>query len=344
MSKQMPLTDALTFLRALNDERAAPDDALARLSQLKTAHPDVRFDLLWQEEPVAKRFTFDLLLTEPESGTVSLSLTPDDGVPLPLLGAQRWKEMEVVRVDGRSLWMYEAAPLLDAFWDESRIHRRILDFCILRRELENSPDAVPLSDADLKRAVDDFRRERGLEDEEATKRWLTENGLTLGGLEHWLEHLHDIRGVRQRAIGARAEAVFNEAPGRFDRIWLVAFPTKHAADAVAEIRRGAAFYSVAERALAQSKDRQRSSRSILFETMFRTDVVSSEPLEEGSVVVADLGGAGPYVVAIRGIEPATWDAPTRDHVEEKLFAEWLSERRARAHVVWNWGTGNIDED
>lgn len=133
--------------------------------------------IVWAEQVFASRFEYDLLIGHPTLGTVSLGLTPRDGVPFPLRGVQRWGEMEVVRVNHRSLSMYEVAPMRDPYWGEARIYQRIVDYCIVRRELEVHD--FPVADDELQRGVDEFRRQRGLDTPEATERWLTEHGLTL---------------------------------------------------------------------------------------------------------------------------------------------------------------------
>lgn len=335
MSDEIPLAPALDYLVHLATENASPEDAVERVKALRAAHPGLDWQVVWAEQVFASRFDYDLLIGHPTLGTVSLGLAPKDGVPFPLRGVQRWAEMEVVRVNHRSLSMHETAPMLDAFWGEARISQRIVDYCIVRRELEVHD--FPIADDELQRGVDGFRRERGLDTPEATERWLIEHGLTLGRLEGWIEHGLRTVALRHHLVGAAAEAAFRRDPAAFDELRCAAFFSSDADARVAEIRRGASFFEVAERALAGRRDEERSARSILFETVRRADVEASEPVTAG-VFAAQLHASGPYVTLVRSIAPATWEG-ARAAIEDRLFAAWLAEQRQKATVEWNWGAG-----
>jgi putative peptide maturation system protein len=337
MTAPSVLESGLALLKDLASHRAQPPEALACLGQLRAEHPGVALELVWEEEAAEARYHYDLLIVQPGEGTLSLSLTADDGVPFPLRGLQKWKEMEVVRVDGRSLWMFEAAPLLDPLWGEARIHDRLIELCLLRRELETHP--VRISDQELQAAVDELRRTRALDTAEATERWLADHGLTLAGLEELLDYELAVKAVRRRVLGDRAHEVFLAEPSRYDAIFVLALPDKDAPALAAEVRAGSAFYSVAERVLAGRAEGSRPDRSLLFESLHRADIAADAPLEPGAVLSARLRGTGPYLILVRQVSPAAWNEATRRAIEDVLFQEWLRERRQRAHIEWNWGRG-----
>ena len=133
------LHEAADLLEQLANDRCDPHDALARIATLRERRPGCRVELLWDEEPALERFHFDVLVGRPGGGTWSLSLAADDAVPFALRGLQRCKEMEVVRVNGRALWMRDAAVLLGALWEGADVQRRIVEHCILREELAAHP-------------------------------------------------------------------------------------------------------------------------------------------------------------------------------------------------------------
>jgi putative peptide maturation system protein len=335
VSDKIPLDAALDYLVRLATDNASPDDAIERIKVLRAEHAGIDWEVVWAEQVFGARFDYDLLIGHPTLGTVSLGLTARDGVPFPLRGVQRWAEMEVVRVNHRSLSLYEAAPMLDPYWGEARIYQRIVDFCIVRRELEVHD--LPVADDELQRGIDEFRRRRGLDTPDATERWLTEHGLTLDRLEAWIEHDLRTAALRHHLVGATAEAAFRQDPSAFDELRCAAFFSSDADAWVSEIRRGTSFFEVAERALAGRRDDERSARSILFETLRRADVEASEALTVG-VFAAQLHGAGPYVTSIHSISPAAW-ADARTEIEERLFATWLAGQRQKATIEWNWGAG-----
>jgi putative peptide maturation system protein len=324
-SDRVPLEPCLAFLRSLDG--VAPDEAIERLRALR-AELAIPIELIWEREPALDRFEYELVLGAPGSGTISLAWSPEAGaVPFAMRGLQRLQELQLVRVDGRSLWMHEASVLLDAFWGEAAIRRRIIDFCILRRELEAKPYRAATEA--LQEAMDEFRRARGLDSADETAVWLDIHGLTLPELEDRLEADLARDTLRREKVGAQAEAEFTRAPERWDEIRVAAFPAGDAEALARAIREGASFFELAKRGKVR--------RTILCETFRRRDIDAEAPLENGSVLAARLASAGPYVVAVEEVTRARWDDRTRVAVEEALFRRWLDDAAARALIEWNWG-------
>jgi putative peptide maturation system protein len=336
VSRRGALDDAHATLAALAAVRAPPADALTGLATLRAAHPEWSWDLVWDEEPAAERFHYELLIGVPSSGTVALGLTPPDAVPFPLRGLQRWKEMEVARVDGRAVWMHEVTALFDPLWGEADLHRQIVEHCVIRRALEAMPDEV--TDDALQAAVDAFRAAHGLDTAAATEAWLAEHGITLAELEAGLEGQLRLPRLRREVTSGAAD-VFSADPARYDEIQLVAFPAADAVALAAEVRAGTGFYAIAERELGRRRDAASASRSVVFATHRRRDLASDEAVVEGSVAAVRIHGAGPYVAWIRAVAPARWSDATAAAIEADLFAAWLAERRRAARVEWNWGRG-----
>jgi putative peptide maturation system protein len=324
-SDRVPLEPCLAFLRSLDG--VSPDQAIERLRGLR-AELGIAIELMWEREPALERYEYELVLGAPDASTISLAWAPQAGaMPFAMRGMQRMQEGQLVKVDGRSLWMHEAVVLLDPFWAEAPIRRRIVDYCILRREREARPYRAGVEE--LQRAVDEFRRTRGLDSAEKTAAWLDSQGLSLADLEDRLEAELARDAIRRDKVGARAEAEFARAPDSWDEIRLAAFPAADADELAGAIREGAAFFEVARRCEGR--------RTILVETFRRRDIAAEPPLETGSVLAARLAGAGPYVVAVEKVMPARWDDRTRGAVEEALFRGWLDDAASRAHIEWNWG-------
>jgi putative peptide maturation system protein len=324
-SARAPLERCLAFLRSLDG--VAPDEAIERLRALR-AELGIPLELLWDREPALGRVEYELVLGAQGAGTISLGWTAEAGaVPFAMRGMQRMQEGQLVRVDGRSLWMHEAVVLLDPFWGEAPIRRRIIEFCILRRELEDRPYRAGAEE--LQRAMDEFRRARGLDSAEATTAWLDGQGMSLAELEDRLEAELARDAIRRDKVGAAAESAFARAPAGWDEIRVAAFAAADAEALARSIRQGAGFFEVARRGEGR--------RTVLFETIRRRDVEAEGPLETGTVVAARLAGAGPYVVSVEGVSRARWDQPTRVAVEEDLFRNWLAGEESRARIEWNWG-------
>ena len=316
-----------------------PDDALERLRSLRAAHPHASFELVWEPD-YAGRPRYDLLVGAPNEPTATLSLTPQEAVPFAMRGAQRWPESQLVSVDGRRVFVHEAMLAIDAIWNETRLLDRLVDMCIVGRELEREP--VDIDDDALQAAVDRFRTERGLFDASEAEAWLSSRGMGLHDLERALTRELSVLELRRRLVGAEAEASFGADPRRWDRVALAAFAADdygHAVACVEALRAGEPWLALAERVLTARGDEARASRTILFESVWRgrVETLGGFGLGDSMYLAARIEGRGPYVVQVRTIEPAVWNDSTREAIEQELFTAWLARARAAAHVEWNWG-------
>lgn len=156
-----------------------------------------------------------------------------------------------------------------------------------------------------------------------------------------------LRELRRRLVGASAAAMIDVDARTFDSFAVAAFPAPdvdEALEVAATISDGGAFYAAAERTLSAASTDRRTGRSILIETLLRNDVeLLAGELAVGEIVVANLRGAGPYVVMIRQLVAAARDERTVGLAEEKLFREWLTSRRAESQIHWNWGAVDDEE-
>jgi putative peptide maturation system protein len=318
----------LAFLEDLRGVN--PDEALRRLRGLRERLPDFELELVWDEEDLGDVVTYELLLAR-DGGTVTMSLAPDIGLPFALRGMQRWRDAQVLRVDGRPMWWHEALTFLEPLWGEVRVLERLVDAMIVRRECERVPFEAPPED--LQRKLDALRRRHGLLTPEATEAWLAARGQTLAAIEGALEEELAYEAVRARVVGPAAAAAFEADPRAWDEVHVIAFPCDDV-KVVDELKAGGDLLAIAERTLGGRRG-ARTGRSVLFETFRRHEIDAR--VEDGAILAARLRGAGPYVVQIRGVLRAIWDVRTRAAVEEHLFGAWLRERRAVAHVEWNWG-------
>jgi putative peptide maturation system protein len=335
------LSDALDHLAGLAATGAEPDQARQRLDDLRERHHDVRLRLLWQREAFDGSIHYDLLVTQPGSGTVSLSYCPDRALPWPLRGKQPAGEKVLLRVNGAAMEVNEAIASLDFLWDEARLTDRLVTACLIREELEQAPPR--LTDAELQNAMDAFRRARGLLSAAATHQWLTRRGLTHRDLEQLVAGEAAVARLRRERTADRVPAYFEQHRHGFDlvRIARVEFGDQAAADRFATaVRAGADFYAEAECAFTAGEV---AASSWLFASVRRAElapelaeaVAGAEP---GSTIGPVVFGDGHAVIRVLGIESAVLDEATVDVIQRRLFADWLEERRRSARIDWYWGT------
>jgi putative peptide maturation system protein len=334
------LADSLDFLTAVARDAGDPQDARGRLRNLRDRHPDIRMRLLWQREQYDGTLHYDLLITPPDSGTVSLSYCPDRALPWSLRGGHRATERLLLRVNGVSMELDHAIACLDFLWDEAPLAERLVTACLLWQELEEQP--VELSDDELQDAMDAFRRARGLLSAEATSEWMTRHCLSHRNLEELVAGETAVARLRNRETAAKVPAYFEQHRRGLDSasIARLVFPCRPDAERVIEeIHTGDDFHLAAERSWAE----KRISTSNGFFLLVRRDEFA--PGVASQVFDAPPGATlGPFevddgyaLIRVLAVEHAVLNKTTKDLIERRLFAEWLERRRRSAEVEWFWG-------
>ncbi|GAA2348631.1 TIGR04500 family putative peptide maturation system protein [Dactylosporangium salmoneum] len=319
------LMEAVGLLRAASAGKAERAEARALVDALRARHPDAGVRLLWQREEYDGSLHYDLLIRQAaaDAGVVSLSWCPDDALPWPLRGVQRGGEMLLVRVNGFELGVADAIGFLDVLWREASLRDRLVDTCLVRLELD--ADGTELDDAALQEAADAFRRARGLLTLEDTRAWMSRERLSDQQFEDLVAHQARVARLRERVTAGRVDAELAADPGRYDQLRLVRVET---ADDEAAARLAAAPDLLAA-AAADFAAGIGPAPVLMTVTWADLDPALAEAIAGNAPVPF---GGGYLVAAVLGVQPAT-----RDAVSRRLFGEWLAERRAAAHVEWNWG-------
>src|SRR5262249_18522813 len=131
--------------------------------------------------------------------------------------------------------------------------RRLVDVCLIEEVLQREP--VELDEVDLQEAMDAFRRARRLYTAQDTHRWLADNGMAADKLEQLLRDQATPEKRRGRVATGRVEDYFAEHREELDEIAVLRldFPdADRACAALEQVRRGTAFLTVAQRALADA--------------------------------------------------------------------------------------------
>jgi putative peptide maturation system protein len=335
------LADALDCLRSLARDRVRPDAARARFGALQRRFPDVRLDLLWQDSAADGSVQYDVLARFADGEGFVVSHAANPGLPWPLRGALPTEERHLLRVNATLLPVDQAIACLDFVWDEARLLDRLVDACLIQEALAETP--IELTRDDLQRAMDAFRRARGLLSAESTRQWLRRRGLTHEKFEALVADQARVALLRARIAADRVEPYFANHAADLAVADLVRldFPDEPSARRAFEaVRDGQTdFLAVAqERFLAGADPGGRP----LFVTLRREQM--PDPLG-AAVFAADAGQLLPPIAIPNGVAlvrvlrhtPAIRDAATRRLIERRLFAEWLAERRRTAVVEWNWG-------
>ncbi|HEX3758509.1 MAG TPA: hypothetical protein VHW23_07365, partial [Kofleriaceae bacterium] len=199
---------------------------------------------------------------------------------------------------------------------------------------------APVDDAALQQAVDDFRVAHGLFDAAATERWLDQRGWTLEVLERVLEDQVRARMLRDRVIASEAggeagdaiETWFAAHAAELDAVvaGVARFPDEAEARAVADRARTEPMHAVVEELSAAG-----AAAEYRIERWRRADC----PAALRAALFDEPAGApravGDRVVRVIARRPCrALDDATRRAVRDRLFADWLTRRRAEARVEW----------
>ncbi|WP_433428577.1 TIGR04500 family putative peptide maturation system protein [Nonomuraea sp. CA-141351] len=311
------LREALGTLRAVAD--LEPTEAQERLKDLRERHPHTRFRLLWQREEYDGSLHYDLLITTPGEGTVSLSWCPDRALPWPLRSVHRAGELAFLRVNGVTVLISEVVARLDFLWEETGLMDRLISSALLQQDLQESP--VEFAEGELQEAVDAFRRARGLLTAAQTGEWMERRSMTTRDLEELVAGEAAAEHIRRRVTEGRVERYFDEHRDEFGtaRIARLTFPDAAAAHRAAGRLAESAealdvFYTLAESGEAR----------LVIEEVPLTDLQKPAPGDE--------------LIRVISVSSAELDASARRRVEQRIFEEWLQERRRTARVEWFWGT------
>jgi putative peptide maturation system protein len=335
------ISDALgevhDYLRTLVQDDASPKEARARLRLLERRHPDTSMELVWQREAFDDSVHYDVLLRQDGAGTTSLSYCADRVQPWPLRSAQRWSDQDLFRVNNTRMPVSQAVACLDFIWDEAPVIDRLVNACLIQEELDTEP--IELTDAEVQRALDGFRRAKRLYSVQDTLLWLERRGITHAELEALVTDEALVAKLRQRVTNGRVEAYFEAHRADFDaaHIARVSFASEADARAARDLIDSAEldFYALAQRQFASGV------AAVTFDVVQRRSRAAAlgEPVlaaQPGDIVGPLEDGDAHILAQVITHTPAQLDPRTYAIIERLLFERWLAERRANADIEWYW--------
>jgi putative peptide maturation system protein len=327
--------DALGFLRDLAAREVEPEAAMQELGDVRARHPEAKVDLLWEREPYRGTVHYDLLVSHDGRNAVWLGWCPDRGVPWVLRGVHRHSEADLVRVNGEMLRVDAAMQLIDYMWKEERILTGLVDSCLVRQALVTL-DVPPPTDAELQRAVDDFRRRHGLLGRDDTLAWLEQRGMSYEQLEFYVADAARVQALRNAVVGDGVEAWFAQHREELRRVTMLLVTTSRRDDADAIAREGGRGIDAFVRTAAAGSGRLAMvvERACDLSRSLADAVLAATP---GSVVGPILQDGQWHVAHVIEHHDAVLDDACARTIADRLFSQWLASQRAEADVQWLWG-------
>ncbi|WP_280152264.1 TIGR04500 family putative peptide maturation system protein [Piscinibacter sp. XHJ-5] len=341
------LHDVHAFLDSLAHQRASPEAALAGLPSLRARHPGADIDVVWEQQAFDGSTHFDALIRQDAGKTISVSVCQDHALPWPLRGLQRWKDSDLVRVNGVVLSVADAIAQLDVLWERVPLMQRLVDRCLVDEALAREP--VDVSVEETQQALDAMRRGRGLLSVADLEAWMKDSGATWQMLEAMATQLARTAKLRERTVGDRVDEVLAHDLRSFDMIAIATAQARSEQTAAAvrdaALRGGRSLLEASQHVFAQGRDGEietslrRVRRHRLEAAVERAIAAAGGAGDTGLLVGPVPVGDGHLLAQVLAVEPAEpRDPELRRLVAARLFDEWLREQRRGAHIEWFWGS------
>jgi putative peptide maturation system protein len=326
-------------------EDVDPEEAQKRFDPVREHYPHLSLTLLWEKTSYTGALQYTVLLSLPQVGTVSLSLSPDTAVPWLLHWARHTRENEIVRVNQETLTIEHLMASLNLAWEQTPIAVQLVNMCLIQEAVERY--RIQPSAEYLQQALDHFRQVHGLCSAASTQQWMTERGLTHQKFERLLKG-QALRAMLQERITTpeTVQAYWEQHPGAFDTVHLACVRFRNRDQAThlwAAIRAGERdFYEAAAQHFVAGT--LLASHGPFFVTYARQALA---PAQAATVFAAAPGDIlGPLanteswdIVRVLARQTAQLsDTATREMVKKAVFETWLATQRQHAHIEWYWGT------
>jgi putative peptide maturation system protein len=344
MESSIAICAIAEYVRSVTLRQSSDEDARAELSALTKSKPwtSLRARVVSSCEEYDSSRHFDVLLTDAD-GTYTVSFAPADGLPWPLRGVHRWSEGDLVRVNGTTLRIQQAVACLDFVWERDDLLEHLVNVCLVEEELAIR-DPFAVSDAELQVRLDEFRRAKGLFAAADTHEWLARHGISHRRLECRLADALRVELLAEQVVG-HAIADYLKAHKSELGIFPVMLASARSLDDLQDLRRQTAdpaSWLMWAMTPGGNGRQVQCYRADAFDTSPPLASLASADVPAGAVSQVFLKGDVHALACKLGpTEPPEPGPELTRQVRDRLFADWLAERRQHADVEWYWGSRNI---
>jgi putative peptide maturation system protein len=333
------------YVRSVTLRQPSDEAARAELSALAGTWTGMRTRVVSSCEEYDSSRHFDALLTDAD-GTYTVSFAPANRLPWPLRGVHRWNEGDLLRVNGTTLKIQQAVACLDFVWERDDLLDHLVNVCLVEEELA-AREPLPVSDADIQARLDEFRRARGLFAVADTHNWLAKHGMSHRQLERRLADALRVELLAERVVG-NAAADYLKAHGPELGIFPVMLASARSKQDLQELRRRTAdpadWLTWAMTSGGNARE-VRCHRIGAFDASPSLAALASDDVPVGTVSQV-FPHRDAHALACK-VGPTEHPEPSPEltrRVRDRLFAEWLAERRKYANVEWYWGSRDSTQD
>lgn len=327
------------YVQSVTLRQPSHEDAREELSALTEAWTGLRARVVSSCEEYDTSRHFDVLLTDAD-GTYTVSFASADGLPWPLRGVHRWNEGDLLRVNGTTLRVQQAIASLDFLWERDDLLDHLVNVCMVDDELA-ARAPFPVNDADLQARLDEFRRARGLFTAADTHQWLAQHGISHRQLERRLADALRVELLAEQVVGDAVADYLKTGKSNLG-IFPVMLASARSQEDLHELTHQTADpASWLTWAVTPRGDRRevRCYRVDAFDATPSLAVLASDDVPVGTVSqVFPYRDAHGVACKLGPIQPPEPSPELTRRMRDRLFADWLAERRRCADVEWYWGS------
>lgn len=324
---------AVLLLKELPRKRHAAADAAALLERFKASHPVANAELVTHVVPACGDVDYDLLMSVPDAGVLTLAWHPERGVPWTPLYSDHWAANFVLSVNGAQTTIQSALLYLNSLL---KGRPNLMEDLISRALLSAAIAAAPpeISAKEIDREIDEFRISQGLYSAAATQKWLDETQMTMDAIRELVTLDAQARKFKQELTSALVHPYFDAHRQEFERITVmqVSGMSRPVAQKFAATWRREGVCPMLNQKWSGARD-----PSGRLETFYGSELPAAIVGAAPRAIVGPFQVGAKYrVVQILKRRPARLDRQTRAKIVDSLFEHWLKERRKDAAVQWHW--------
>jgi putative peptide maturation system protein len=333
----------LEFVERVNLEQLGGRELLDQLRQLEATVPGAAFEVVSDTENIGGDITHCLLVAHNES-VYSVSCARRHVLPWALRGATNAEAGDLLTVNGYTVKIEEAVPLIDFIWQSHVVAIRMVDEALLTHEIVKM--GVEVSEDELNDALRQFYLDRNLTTVEAQSEWRRRRGLTERGLLRLLARVIARRRTERMLVADQCDDERRRHARDYDvaRVLQAVIPRDCASDAEGLLQRDRAglpaqlSHVVAELARTHSGRgvfRIQHAEACRYELDGRPDEVFGRPV--GSVALLRAPDEEPRLIEILEYVQDVPDEALERRIVRRLVTRWCESARSAARIEWHWG-------
>ena len=244
--------------------------------------------------------------------------------------------LDAVRINGQPIHLEELLHTLKVLGKLEDLLEQVVEDRLIAEAVR--AEGLVIDDDELQKAANAYRQSQGLHKAAETRAWLDKHYLTVEDLQSRIERPLWRRKLAEHLARGQTERYFAENRALFDRARLAQIVVDRegvAAELLSQIADdGADFAVLARKYSLDAQTRQaggfvgvvaRKSLSSAIEAA----VFGARP---GDVVGPFQTAKGYHLIKVEEILPAQLDPRTTETIRERIFADWLRQRKTQAQV------------